>query len=292
MHSWHPSTPLADYADEFAEWLTGQGRAANTVASYKRDVSAYLRWVETRGAADAPARTLASYVDHIRATKRPTSAARAVVALRIFHRWHDGDGGGEARPELAGVPLDAADHDHDLDEETVARLLDATRGDSVERRRDAACVALLYFAGLKASEAISLDVSDIAFDGAVITVDRDGAHERVLPAVPALQRALTRWTDAGGRNRLGPTTDAVLVNRRGNRLTRQGLWLITGAVAERAGIGDSLSPNALRRACATHLGERGLAPAAIAAFLGHTQRQAPGAGMLNEAGWGSCSLSA
>jgi integrase/recombinase XerD len=185
-----------------------------------------------------------------------------------------------------------ADRDDDLDEATVARLLAATSGDTIERRRDAVCVALLYFAGLKASEAISLDLSDVAFDGAVITIDRDGPHERVLPAVPALQVALGRWIDPAGRARLRPSTDAVLVNRRGNRLTRQGLWLVTGAVADRTGIGDSLSPNALRRACAAHLAEKGLPAAAIAAFLGHTQRQAPGAGILTGAGWGSCNLNA
>ena len=279
---------MAETADDFAEWLSAQGRAVNTVASYKRDVAAYLRWSALRPA-DAAPRTLAAYVEHIRATKRPSSAARAVVALRIFHRWRDDFDGG-ARPELAGLPRVAADHDHDLDEDTVGRLLEAAKGDTVERRRDAACVALLYFAGLKASEAISLDLNDVAFDGTVVTVDRDGAHERVLPAVPALQAALARWTAPAGRDRLRPSTDAVLVNRRGKRLTRQGLWLVTGAVADRAGIGDSLSPNALRRACAAHLAERGLAPAAVAAYLGHTQRQAPGAGILNEAGWGSCSL--
>ncbi len=280
---------MADNADEFAEWLSAQGRAANTVASYKRDVAAYLRWTTLRPADGVP-RTLAAYVDHVRATKRPSSAARAVVALRIYHRWRDDDPDGAARAELAGLPRVAADHDHDLDEETVGRLLEAAKGDTVERRRDAACVALLYFAGLKASEAISLDLIDVAFDGAVLTVDREGAHERVLPVVPALQTALARWTAPAGRDRLRPSTDAVLVNRRGKRLTRQGLWLVTGAVADRAGIGDSLSPNALRRACAAHLAERGLAPTAVAAYLGHTQRQAPGAGILNEAGWGSCSL--
>ncbi|MBA2609295.1 MAG: tyrosine-type recombinase/integrase [Actinobacteria bacterium] len=280
---------MADLAAEFALWLGEQGRAANTVASYRRDVAAYLRWCDVRPAGDVAARTLAAYVEHIRATKRPSSAARAVVALRIFHRWRDDDAT-KARPELAGLPVEAADQDHDLDEETVIRLIEATKGDTVERRRDAVCVALLYYSGLKASEAISLDLGDVAFDGKVITVDRDGPHERVLPAVPVLQRALTRWLEPSGRARLRPGTDAVLVNRRGKRLTRQGLWLVTGAVADRAGIGDSLSPNALRRACAAHLADRHVAPAAIAAFLGHTQRRAPGAAILNEAGWGGCNL--
>jgi len=281
---------LADAADEFAIWLAGEGRAANTVASYKRDVAAYLRWRDQRGA-DAASKTLAAYVEQLRATKRPSSAARAVVALRIFHRWSDAAIDAPARPELAGLPRVSTERDTpDLDEAAIARLIAGTEGDSVERRRDAACIALLYFAGVKASEAISLDLGDITADGAVITIDRDGQHERVLPAVPALQRALARWTEPGGRGRLHPKTDAVLVNRRGQRLTRQGLWLVTGAVAERAGVGDSLSPNALRRACAAHLGERGLSPAAIAAYLGHTQRQAPGAGILNQTGWGSCNL--
>jgi integrase/recombinase XerD len=286
VSQWRRSTPLADDADAFAEWLTSQGRAANTVASYRRDVAAYLRWAR----AASGNRDLATYVEQLRSDKRPSSAERAVVALRIFHRWRDGATDPATRPELAGLPLVASDHDRDLDEPTVYRLLSACAGDSIERRRDAASIALLYFAGLKASEAISLDVSDLAFGSTVATVDREGLHERVLPVVPALHNALTRWIDPAGRARLRPVTDSVLVNRRGKRLTRQGLWLVTGAVAERAGIGKALSPNALRRACAAHLAARGLPASAVAAFLGHTQRQAPGAGILNEVGWGSCNV--
>ncbi len=150
----------------------------------------------------------------------------------------------------------------------------------------------MYFAGLKASEAISLDLSDITADEALLTVDRDGPHERVLPAVPSLREALRRWLVPAGRARLQPVTEAVLVNRRGQRLTRQGLWLLTGGVARRAEVADSLSPNELRRACASHLHERGLPSPAVAAFLGHTARRAPGAAMLNETGWGSCNLTA
>jgi integrase/recombinase XerD len=273
---------LPEGPDAFAEWLAGQGRASNTVAAYRRDVVAYVKWQ-----AENPEGTLAEYVASLRATRRPSSAARAVVALRIYHRWTNE--GAAPIEELRGIPV-VEEEGEDLDEDAIKLLLDAAAGESFERRRDAVAVALLYFAGLKASEAISLDIGDITADEALITVDRDGQHERVLPAVPALADALRRWLGPQGRDRLHPVTDAVLVNRRGQRLTRQGLWLLTGAVAKRAGVGETLSPNALRRACAAHLALRGLPAPAVAAFLGHTARQAPGAGMLNETGWGSCNL--
>ncbi|MDP1792857.1 MAG: tyrosine-type recombinase/integrase [Acidimicrobiales bacterium] len=275
-------TSSPERAVAFGDWLTGQGRAANTVAAYRRDVAAYLRWRDNSGGA-----ALADYVEELRATRRPSSAARAIVALRIYHRWV---GESQPVPELKGVPLADEPEGDELTEADIERLLAAARGDTVERRRDAVAIALLYFAGLKASEAISLDLSDITADEALLTVDRDGPHERVLPAVPALRDALRRWLDVSGRDRLQPTTDAVLVNRRGQRLTRQGLWLLTGGVAKRAEVAESLSPNALRRACTAHLTERGLPGPAVAAFLGHTARKAPGAGMLNETGWGSCNL--
>lgn len=274
---------MADRADDFAEWLAQEGRAPNTVAAYRRDVAAFLRW-----RTDNPDASLAEYVDAVRASRKPSSAARAVVALRIYHRWNGG--ADEPRPELRGVPLSDEPDGEPLDEAQIERLFAATAGDTVERRRDRVAIALLYYAGLKASEAITLDVTDITADEALITVDRDGPHERVLPAVPLLRDALTRWLDPSGRRRLQPTTDAVLVNRRGQRLTRQGLWLLTGGIAKRAEVADSLSPNALRRACGAHLAERGLPGPAVSAFLGHTARQAPGAGMLNETGWGSCNL--
>jgi integrase/recombinase XerD len=272
---------LADVAREFADWLSAQGRAANTVAAYRRDVAAYLDWRATAGGG------LADYVEHVRATRARSSADRAVVALRIFHRWRDES---TPTPELAGLPRRAAREEPQLSEADISRLLKATEGETAERRRDAVAIALVYFGGVKASEAISLDVSDVALAGAVLTVDRDGPHERLLPVVPALRAALSHWFDGRGRERLSPSTSSVLLNRRGQRLTRQGLWLLTSAVGRRAGLSDALSPNDLRRACGAHLAVRGLPSSSVNAFLGHSRGQLPTSGILNEVGWGSCNL--
>jgi integrase/recombinase XerD len=280
---------LVEAADAFADWLTAEGRAVNTVAAYRRDINAYLRWCAGAGAAEA--QPLAAYVEQVRATRAPSSAARAVVALRIFHRWRDGvEGVDTPTPELAGVPIPAANDDAVVTEEAIARLWRVVSGETIERRRDAVVIGLLYFGGLKASEAISLDTADVAAGAAVVTVDRDGAHERLLPAVPALQEALTRWLDPKGRARLSPSTAALLVNRRGQRLTRQGLWLVAGAASKRAGLEAALSPNDLRRACAAHLSERGLPSAQVSAFLGHSRGRVPTLRILSDTGWGSCNL--
>ena len=274
---------MADLVAEFSAWLRDQGRAANTVGAYARDVDAYLRWRERTAGAD-----LASYVLHLQETRASSSAARAVVALRIFHRWHDADE--LSRPELAGLPTESARTEPDLDEATMALLLRATDGDSVGRRRDAVAIGLLYLAGLKAGEAISLDIADVLADGAVLAADREGPHERMLPAMPALCEAIQRWLADGGRPRLHPTTNALLVNRRGQRLTRQGLWLLMGGVARRAAVAERLAPNDLRRACANHLAARGLPPGPIGAFLGQTRGAPPSVSMLNACGWGRCNL--
>lgn len=107
--------PLRDGAIEFAEWLTAQGRSANTVAAYRRDVEAYLRWRR-----DNPETALSAYVAAVRAEKRPSSAARAVVALRIYHRW--AGAGEEPIAELKGLPLADDVGGEDLDEAAVAVL--------------------------------------------------------------------------------------------------------------------------------------------------------------------------
>jgi site-specific recombinase XerD len=271
---------LADTAAEFADWLTSEGRAANTVAAYRRDVDAYLRWCATSDG------DLGAYVEHVRATRARSSADRAVVALRIFHRWRDDS---PPLPELAGLSRRGVSNEEPLlSEADVARLFDASAGKTSERRRDTVAIALLYFGGLKASEAIGLDLADVA--SATVTVDRDGPHERLLPLVPGLRDALQHWLDRAGRARLKPATPAVLLNQRGQRLTRQGLWLLTSAVGRRAGLTDALSPNDLRRACGAHLATRGLQMASVNAFLGHSRGQVPTSGILNEVGWGSCNL--
>lgn len=260
------------------------------MAAYRRDVVAYLRWCAAAGGAGP--NPLADYVAHLRNTRAPSSAARAVVALRIFHRWRDGvEGVDTPTPELVGVPIPPPLADEPvLGEDEVSALWSATGGESIERRRDATVIALLYFGGLKASEAISLDVADVSARGSVLTVDRDGAHERLLPVVAPLRDALDRWLDRKGRERLQPTSGALLVNRRGQRLTRQGLWLVAGAVGRRAGLASAVSPNDLRRGCAAHLTARGVAPAQVSAFLGHSHGPLPTLGILNRAGWGSCNL--
>jgi integrase/recombinase XerD len=276
-----------DGAAEFADWLASEGRAPNTVAAYRRDVDGYLRWCTTAGVDIA--NPLAAYVAHVRATRKPSSAARAIVALRIFHRWRDDT----PLPELVGLPIPtAADAEPDVTEQEIGAVIAASDGESLERRRDAVAVALLYFGGLKASEAISLDVDDLAGDLAAVTVDRDGPHERLLPVVPALRQALSRWLEPKGRARLHPVSGAVLVNRRGQRLTRQGLWLVIGAVGKRARLEAALSPNDLRRACASHLVARGVAPSQVSAFLGTSRGHLPTSGILNQSAWGSCNLTA
>jgi len=285
---------VADRAEEFADWLAGQGRASNTVAAYRRDAAAYLRWRDqaVRAGVTSANDALADYVVHLRGSRAESSAARAVVALRMFHRWSAAEPGSEAPPELAAVPRTSLPvGGRELDEATIATLVSAARGDAVERRREAVAFALLYFGGLKASEAITLDTTDITPDGGILTVDRDGPHERVLAAVPEVHQALERWLNGRGRARYRPVSDALLVNQRGARLTRQGLWLVAGGLAKRASVGQSLSPNSLRRACAAHLADRGLPPAAISAYLGHTQRQPPGLAVLGELGWGRSTLS-
>jgi integrase/recombinase XerD len=268
--------------DDFAAWLTSEGRAANTVAAYRRDVAAYLAWSARTGG------ELSDYVEHVRTTRARSSADRAVVALRIYHRWRDDSA---PKPELVGLSRRGVTTDETLlSEDDVANLFAVAAGRTAERRRDAVAIALLYYGGLKASEAIGLDVADVEAKGAAVTVDRDGPHERLLPAVPALRDALEHWLGPAGRARLDPSTPAVLVNLRGQRLTRQGLWLLTSAVGKRAGLADALSPNDLRRACAAHLSTRGLQTSSLNAFLGHSRGQAPTSGILNQVGWGSCNL--
>jgi integrase/recombinase XerD len=136
--------------------------------------------------------------------------------------------------------------------------------------RDLAMVELVDATGMRVSELVGLNLSQVAFHTGVLQVRGKGDKERVVPlgefAMGALRAYLQR-----GRPRLdrGRPTQAVFLNRSGRRLTRQGFWKLLRGWARRAGIARTVTPHMLRHSFATHLLEGGADLRAIQEMLGH-----------------------
>ncbi|MPZ96871.1 MAG: site-specific tyrosine recombinase XerD [Propionibacteriales bacterium] len=258
-----------------------RGLAGNTVSSYRRDLRRYVQFLGARGIGEPSGvaeRDVTEFLMRLRegdADHPPLgagSAARAVVAVRGFHRFvlREGlattDPAAGVRPPTPPKRLPKALPVHD-----VTRLLETAGAPGTTLAlRDRALLELLYGTGARISEAVGLDVDDLDLDAAAVRLRGKGGKERVVPvgsfardAVSAyLVRARPQLTGAGG----GP---AVFLNARGGRLSRQSAWTVLRSAADRAGVTAEVSPHTLRHSFATHLIDGGADVRVVQELLGH-----------------------
>lgn len=275
------SRPLSLPAEEFLTWLAVErGRAANTLSAYRRDLLAYERWLAERGMApgEAGEAEVAEYVATLRAEGRAAaSVARAVVAVRSLHRFllDEGMAGADPTFDLA-MPRVPQGLPKALAEDEISRLLGAVRADSPTGRRDRAILEVLYGTGMRISELVGLDLGDVSLDDRLARVLGKGDKQRVVPLGRFASDALAGWLGPGGRDRLAPRrwarrgdAEAVLLNARGGRLSRQGAWGVVKGYAESTGLADRLTPHVLRHSCATHMLDHGADIRVVQELLGH-----------------------
>ena len=268
-------------AEEFLTWLAVErGRAPSTIEAYRRDLHRYAGWlhVEHLDIAAVTEADLARYVGGLGATGlAPATRARAVVAARSLHRYlaiegavaHDAGADVEGPSVPSGLPKA-------LSEEEVARLLDSIAGDRPVDRRDRAILEVLYGTGLRIAELVGLGLGDVDVDAGLVRAFGKGRKERIVPLGRLARKSLEAWFDPGGRPAMAPErwarrgdADAVFLNQRGGRLTRQGAWLVVTGRAAAVGLGDRVWPHVLRHSCATHMLERGADIRAVQELLGH-----------------------
>jgi integrase/recombinase XerD len=272
-------TELPLEVEEHLSWLAAErGRAANTLAAYRRDLGHYVEWLDPRRVQDVQPADLESYVAHLRDEGRAASSvARALVAVRGLHRVlaQEGDATGDpgAAVEVPRVPrgLPKALSEGDID-----TLLSSVVGDDPRGRRDRAVLELLYGTGLRISELVGLSLRDLDLDGGLLRAFGKGSKERIVPLLGMAHRAMVDWLEPSGRGALVPAqwrrrhdAEAVFLNLRGGRLTRQGAWLVVKGHAQRVGLADRVYPHVLRHSCATHLLDHGADIRVVQELLGH-----------------------
>jgi integrase/recombinase XerD len=209
----------------------------------------------------------------------PETVKRAVVVVRSLYRFLVEEqrlavdpGADVAVPSVpSGIPKA-------LDEDEVVTLLDAVVGDDPATRRDRAVLETLYGTGIRISELVGLSLGDVDLDQRLLRAFGKGSKERLVPIGRPATDALIDWLAPGpsGRGAFEPKqwarrgdAEAVFLNRRGGRLTRQGAWLVVKRYGDRVGLGPKLSPHVLRHSCATHMLDHGADIRAVQALLGH-----------------------
>jgi integrase/recombinase XerD len=266
--------------EEFLSWLLAErGRSRNTLLAYRRDLVSYWAWLTSQGndLVTVSTNQLVQFVGVRRVSGAPASVARQIAAVRMLHRFLVEEG---VRPDdptanLEGVRVPTG-IPKPLTEIEVLQLLNAIVGDDPISLRDRALVEFLYATGARIGEAVGLSLADMDFESGLVRVFGKGAKERVVPFGRAARVALEAWVSPSGRDHLKPVrwlrrgdAEALFLNHRGARLSRQSAWLMLKTYGDRCGLGDRLSPHVLRHSCATHLLDHGADLRVVQELLGH-----------------------
>ena len=263
-----------------------RGLAANTIASYRRDLRRYTEYLAAagvRGMREVAESDVAGFLTALRQgdDEHPplsaTSAARAVVAVRGLHRFALLDGlvpddvAHEVKPPTPARRLPKA-----VPVESVVALIEAAGSVEGPRGlRDRALLELLYGTGARISEAVGLAVDDLDRGQSTVRLAGKGGKERIVPvgsyALRAVEDYLVRARPALAANsRGGVRGGALFLNVRGGALSRQSAWSILRSAAERAGVDPTvISPHTLRHSFATHLLDGGADVRVVQELLGH-----------------------
>lgn len=279
---------LETHLDRYLRHLVVErGLSANTVSAYRRDLTAYLEFLDHDGVASVTAirneeisRWVASLRTRDEGALTASSAARMLSSVRGFHRYLldegvvDADVAAASRPPKLPSRLPKA-----ISIEQMASVLDAAKGETPTALRDAALLELLYATGARISEAVDLNVDDViapdgadAANGEVVRLFGKGGKQRIVPlgsyARAAIDAYLVRARPLFSAR--GSATPALFLGARGQRMSRQNAWLVIRAVADRANLGIEISPHTFRHSFATHLLSGGADVRVVQELLGHS----------------------
>ena len=262
-----------------------RGAARNTLGSYRRDLERYTQFLADREVTDIGRIREQDVSDFVIALRTgdpnrelpplaASSAARALIAVRGFHRFAAAEGmtavdvARDVRPPSPAKRLPKS-----LPVNEVLALLEAVGGggpaDGPRAVRDRALLELLYSTGARISEAVGLDVDDVDTETRSVLLRGKGGKQRVVPVGRPAVESLDAYLIRGRPALASRGTPALFLNVRGGRLSRQSAWKVLQAAADAAGISSAVSPHTLRHSFATHLLDGGADVRVVQELLGH-----------------------
>jgi integrase/recombinase XerD len=272
---------MDDCIAQFLNFLAVEKNASNnTIAAYRNDLTQFERYVAlsataASGWAGVNGDSVVAFVSEMRERSyKDATVARKIAAVKSFFGFLAAEGLVSQDPtEQLKSPQVGKSLPRALTTQEVDELLEQPgRRNTPEARRDKAMLELLYATGLRVTELVSLDISDVALESDPVTVRcvGKGDRERVLPLhqrpVDELRQYIFHVRPRLVRNRREP---ALFVNRRGERLTRQGFWLILKNYAREAKLDKAITPHTLRHTYATHMLSGGMPLRNVQDALGH-----------------------
>lgn len=254
-----------------------RGLAHNTIAAYRRDlhtVQLYMADRKLQQPAELTREVLREFLLYLtRMRLSPASIARSLAALRGFCRFLLKERVITENPLLLiDTPRQWMRLPKTLTQDDVTALLERHKGGKLEDIRDTAMLELLYATGLRVSELVNLELSNINLAVGYVLATGKGAKQRIVPIGDAARRTIEAYLERARRALIkGRECGYLFVTRRGKNMTRQAFWNMLRNRAREAHIAQPISPHMLRHSFATHLLEHGADLRSVQAMLGHSK---------------------
>jgi len=261
-------------ADQFINHLrVERGLADNTIQSYSRDLLRFFRFLKGRRGSPIHASQddITAYMSTLQKELSVRSCARSLSALKMFFRFLVTEGRIQSSPaRLLDTPKLPRRLPSVLTRDEVDLLLSQPDPSHQRGQRDKAMLELLYATGLRVSELVGLQMSNINLEAGFVRMVGKGSKERMVPmGTEALEVLKAYLSEARGKLLKRKISSYLFLNSRGEALTRQGFWKIIKKYGKKAGIRKQITPHKLRHSFASHLLEGGADLRSVQVMLGH-----------------------
>lgn len=267
---------MLDLVRAYENYLTKVKQAsANTVASYMRDIRQYAQWLnEAEGVdvVDASQQNISAYLSHLEAEGRSgATLSRSLASLKNFYGYVVSTGFLEKTP-VVEIHVDRGEKKAPqiLSGKEIELLLSQPVCVDAKGYRDKAMLEVMYATGIRVTELINLDLSDVNLELGVIKC-AGAKKSRAIPLYPAALKALTAYLDNVRGSMIADLDEqALFVNISGVRMSRQGFWKILKHYQSTAHIEKEITPHTLRHSFAVHLLENGADIGSVQELMGHS----------------------
>ena len=270
------------FINDFLEFLSVEKSASgNTIAAYRNDLGQLEEFLAAKKNGSGikwqiiGQDEVLEYILHLKSNAyAEATVARKVAAVKSFFGFLQAEGHLKTNPtEQLASPKVGKLLPKPLNVQELDELLEQpSRLSTPEAKRDRAMLELMYATGLRVTELVSLDLHDVQLEGEkpYVRLIGKGNRERQIPLLDQPVQEVRDYIQSARTRLLGERDEtALFVNRRGERLTRQGFWLILRGYANDAGIKGRVTPHTLRHSFATHMLRGGMDIHKVQELLGH-----------------------
>ncbi|MBU0672701.1 MAG: site-specific tyrosine recombinase XerD [Candidatus Margulisbacteria bacterium] len=263
---------MKEQIKDFLEFIkVERGYSENTAKAYDRDLGQFIRFSNGKKSKDIDRELIKSYLEHLYDNGYAVSSTeRKLACLKSFFHYLVREGKAAADPTSdIKLPKKAKRLPKALSISETIKLISAPREKNFMALRNAALLELLYASGMRVSEAAGLNVSDINFSVSFVKCFGKGSKERIVPINKITLAAIKEYLEKARPKFPQKDKEALFLDKNGQRLTRQGMWLVIKKYVKITGVKGKTSPHTLRHSFATHLLEKGADLRSVQEMLGH-----------------------